>query len=430
VVTAVVHDSHAIQLVVDDAATHLVLTRAYREHGARIHAALVRRLHDLDLAEEALQEAMVAALERWRSGAPHDPAAWLVRTAFHKGVDRIRRARLDDRKRSEMALDADEELPDAEASLVDPFAGDDTLRLVFLCCHPALPFESQVALTLRTVSCLTTAEIARAFLVPEATMGQRLVRAKTKIREARIPFRTPDPEEIGERIDAVLAVVYLVFNEGYAATAGDDLVRADLCTEALRLARLVVDLVPESGPAAGLRALLLLTDARRAARVDTRGDVMLLDDQDRALWNREQTERGLAEVERAIRLGPPRHPYTLQAAIAAVHSRAARAEDTDWGQIVSLYELLRESAPSAIVEMNHAAAVAMRDGPAAGLALLDAHAGEGELQREHLYHAARADLLRRMGRRDEARAAYQRAAALVTNEPERRFLERRLRAMD
>jgi RNA polymerase sigma-70 factor (ECF subfamily) len=302
---------------------------------------------------------------------------------------------------------------------------DDTLRLLFLCCHPALPFDARVALTLRSVSCLTTTEIARAFLVPEVTMAQRLVRAKAKIRDAKIPFRTPDANEIGERIDAVLSVVYLVFNEGYAATAGESLVREDLCTEALRLARLLVDLVPESGPAAGLRALLLLTDARRIARVDASGDLVLLEDQDRSLWNAAQTERGLVEVERAIRLGPPRHPYTLQAAIAAVHARAARAEDTDWGDIVSLYDLLLEASPSPIVGLNRAVAIAMRDGPEAGLAILSTLESSGELRAEHLFHAARADLLRRAGKVAGAIDAYDRAIALVTNEPERRFLTRR-----
>jgi RNA polymerase sigma-70 factor (ECF subfamily) len=266
-------------------------------------------------------------------------------------------------------------------------------------------------------------------MMPEPTMAQRIVRAKAKIRDAKIPFRSPDASEIEERIDAVLSVVYLVFNEGYAATAGHALVREDLCTEALRLARLLVDLVPESGPCAGLRALLLLTDARRAARVDTNGDVVLLDEQDRSLWNREQTERGLAEVERAIRLGPPRHPYTLQAAIAAVHARAALAAETNWGEIASLYGLLRDVAPSPIVDLNHAVAVAMRDGPAAGLSLLDVIAVRRELDTEHLFHAARGDLLRRLGQKDLARAAYERALSLVTNEPERRFLQRRLAAM-
>jgi RNA polymerase sigma-70 factor, ECF subfamily len=411
---------------VADVPADLVLTRAVREHGARIHAALVRRLHDLDLAEDAFQDAVVAALEQWGDEPPRDATAWLVRTAFHKGVDRIRRKRLHDCKRDELAdaVDADAIL---SALPQDLLAGDDTLRLIFLCCHPALPFESQVALTLRTVSCLTTIEIARAFLVPEATMAQRIVRAKAKIRDARIPFRIPDDSEVDERIAAVLAVIYLVFNEGYAATAGSALVRDDLCTEALRLARLVVDLVPSSGPTAGLRALLLLTDARKAARVDANGDLVLLEDQDRSLWNREAIERGLAEVDRAIRLGPPRHPYTLQAAIAAVHARTGRAPDTDWVEIASLYELLRAASPSPIVEMNHAVAVAMRDGPSAGLALLEPLAKRSDLDRQHLFHAARAELLRRMDRYEEARRAYTRAASLATNEPERRFIERRLR---
>ena len=286
-------------------ASSTALTRAYREHGARMHAALVRRLHDLDLAEDALQEALVVAVERWGERPPDDAAAWLVRTAFNKAVDRIRRARIEQDRRNTIAAELDEPVGVDDLADTELFFHDDPLRLIFLCCHPALPFESQVALTLRTVSCLTTAEIARAFLVPEATMAQRIVRAKAKIRAAKIPFRTPDESEIAERIDAVLEVVYLVFNEGYAATAGQALVRDDLCTEALRLARLLVDLAPDSGPAAGLRALLLLTDARRAARVDAQGDVVLLEDQDRSLWNAEKIERGLSEVERAISSAPP-----------------------------------------------------------------------------------------------------------------------------
>ena len=405
-----------------------LLARAYREHGGRIHAALVRRFHDLDLAEDAVQEALVAALEQWGDRAPEQPVAWLVRTAFHKAIDRLRRGRIDREKKGIIADAGEPESVDAlEIASEDAlFQDDDALRLIFLCCHPALPFESQVALTLRTVSCLTTEEIARAFIVPEPTMAQRIVRAKAKIRDAKIPFRTPDESEIAERIDAVLSVVYLVFNEGYAATAGQSLVREDLCTEALRLARLLVDIAPTSGPCAGLRALLLLTDARRSARIDSRGDVVLLEDQDRSLWSREQTEWGLAEVERAIRLGPPRHPYTLQAAIAAVHARAERAEDTNWSEIASLYDLLAQAAPSPIVELNHAVAIAMSEGPLAGLSRLDAIAARGELDGEHLFHAARGDLLCRAGRVEEARAAYTRALALVTNEPERRFLERRL----
>jgi RNA polymerase sigma-70 factor (ECF subfamily) len=390
-----------------------------------MHGALVRRLHDLDLAEDALQEAMIAALEQWGAETPREPVGWLVRVAYHKAIDRIRRARLDQEKRGAVA-DAGDAPASYEPEAEDPLAQDDTLRLIFLCCHPALPFEGQVALTLRTVSCLTTAEIARAFLLPEATMAQRLVRAKAKIREAGIPFRTPDEAEVVERIDAALSVVYLVFNEGYAATAGDLLVRDDLCVEALRLARLLVDLVPTSGAAAGLHALLLLSHARRAARVDAAGDLVLLEDQDRALWSSAAIEQGVAEVARAIRLGPARHPYTLQAAIAAVHVEAARAEETRWNEIVSLYELLAVASPSPIVAMNHAVAVAMRDGPRAGLALLEGLARGGELEDEHLFHAARADLFRRAGQGSEAREAYARAAALVKNERERRFLERRL----
>jgi RNA polymerase sigma-70 factor (ECF subfamily) len=411
-----------------EARARRVLSESYRDHGARMHAALVRRVHDFDLAEDALHEAMIGALESWRVDVPRDPPAWLVRAALNKAIDRIRRSRLDADKRGELAHEVDAEASVPESALLgDPFAEDDRLRLMFLCCHPALPFDARVALTLRAVSCLSTGEIARAFLVPEATMAQRIVRAKARVREAKLPFRTPEPDEMDERIDAVLAVVYLVFNEGYAATAGAELVREDLCVEALRLARLLVDLAPASGPAAGLRALLLLTDARRAARVDASGDLVLLEDQDRALWNRDATDRGLAEVARAIRLGPARHPYTLQAAIAGVHAQAARSADTDWAQIVGLYEMLLDVAPSSIVALNHAVAAAMIEGAEAGLGRLDALAErEAELEREHLFHAARADLLRKLARADEARVAYRRALELAANEAERRFLSRRL----
>jgi len=395
------------------------LAQLFREHHGRALSTLIRVLGDWDIAEESLQEAFEAALVQWpASGVPDNPRAWLIRTARFKGIDRIRRQALFARKRGEIAAEL------LEATESEPPQEDDPLRLLFTCCHPALARDAQVALTLRTLGGLATEEIARAFLVPVATLAQRLVRAKSKIATARIPYRIPEREEWPERLDAVLSVVYLIFNEGYAATAGEALVRRDLCHEAIRLARLLVELAPEGEPL-GLLALLLLHDSRRDARTTAGGDVVLLEDQDRGRWDGAEIAEGVTLTEQALRLGPP-GAYALQAAIAAVHSEAPRAEDTDWRQIHLLYHELMRRAPSPVVALNHAVAVAMAHGPDAGLALIDGLSAAPELRDYHLLPAARADLLRRLGRRDEAADAYREALAKVGNEPERRFLQARL----
>jgi RNA polymerase sigma-70 factor (ECF subfamily) len=398
----------------------------YREESGRILATLIRLLGDFDLAEDVLQEAFAAALAQWPvEGTPAKPRAWIVATARHKAVDRLRRQTRFQAGRDELEwlarLEREVEPPDVPDGAVD----DDRLRLIFTCCHPALAVEAQVALTLRTLCGLTTEEIARAFLVPVPTMAQRLVRAKQKIRTAGIPYRVPPDEALAERLDAVLVTVYLVFNEGYAATSGDTLVRPDLCGEAIRLGRLLCRLMPARAEARALLALMLLHDSRRLARTDANGDLVLLADQDRSRWDRDQIREGGALATDALRDGGPGY-YTLQAAIAAVHARAPRAEDTDWGQIVALYDALLRLHPSPVVELNRAAAVAMADGPAAGLRLLDALEARGDLRGYHLLPASRADLLRRLERWPEAAAAYRRALALVANHPERRFLARRL----
>jgi len=401
--------------------------QVFKQERGRILATLIRVLGDIDLGEEALAAALEAALVQWPSeGTPANPRAWLIRAARNKAIDRMRRNALFEDKRAEMEAEAALEREDAALDFDDEVSvHDDRLRLIFTCCHPALAVEAQVALTLRTLCGLETEEIARAFLVPAPTMAQRLVRAKAKIRQAGIPYRVPDAEDLPARVDAVLAVVYLVFNEGYAATSGTALIRRELCAEAIRLGRLLVELLPAETEARGLLALMLLTDARRDARVDGAGEVVLLEDQDRARWDRDEIREGLALVEAALR-GGPAGSYALQAAIAGVHARAARADETDWREIAGLYAVLRAAHPSGVVALNHAAAVAMADGPEAGLRLMDALAADGALVGYHLLPAARADLLRRLGRLREAADAYREALALVGNDADRRFLERRL----
>jgi RNA polymerase sigma-70 factor (ECF subfamily) len=399
----------------------------YRADSRRVLATLIRLLGDFDLAEEALHAAFAAAVESWpKDGVPGNPRAWLVSTGRFKAIDSLRRRSRFDASQGEIAerLAADaEEAAGREAEDLE----DDRLRLIFTCCHPALTAHAQVALTLREVCGLTTEEIARAFLSGAPTVAQRIVRAKAKIRDAGIPYQVPSRAELPERLDAVLQVVYLVFNEGYSASSGDSLTRPDLSAEAIRLGRLLIELLPEP-EAEGLLGLMLLHESRRIARTSSDGDLILLDDQDRSLWNREQIAEGVALVERALssrRFGP----YTLQAAIAAVHAAAPTASATSWVEIVALYDVLLRADPSPVVELNRAVAVAMRDGPLAGLGLVDGILARGELGEYLFAHSARADLCRRLGRTAEARASYERALELTRQEQERRFLERRLREL-
>jgi len=402
----------------------------YRSESGRVLATLVRLLGDLDLAEEAMHEAFAAALESWpQTGIPDKPRPWLISTARFKAIDGMRRRARYDGKRRDFALYT--EAHSNETSLGgdedDEEIEDDRLRLIFTCCHPALPPEGQVALTLREICGLTTEEIARAFLVTPATLAQRIVRAKTKIRETPIPYEVPTPQELPQRLDAALQVIYLVFNEGYSAAAGAEVTRAELTGEAIRLGRLLAELQPEP-EVLGLLALMLLQESRRAARTSATGELILLEDQDRSLWNREQIGEGVALVEKALKsrcFGS----YTLQAAIAAVHAEAESVAVTDWRQIVALYNQLARIQPSPVVQLNRAVAIAMRDGPEAGLAHIDAVLEHGELANYYLAHSARADMFRRLGRTAEAKSSYERALALTQQEPERQFLQDRIRQL-
>jgi RNA polymerase sigma-70 factor (ECF subfamily) len=409
---------------VADARVREQIEALYRSDSRRVLATLIRLLGGFDAAEEAMHDAFTAALESWpNDGVPENPRAWLISTGRFKAIDRLRRG-----ARFNAALAAAAEQLEASAphasNIAEENLEDDRLRLIFTCCHPALSADARIALTLREVCGLETEEIARAFLIPAPTLAQRIVRAKGKIRDAQIPYQVPSRAELPDRLDAVLHVLYLVFNEGYSASSGESIIRHDLSAEAIRLGRLLNELLPEP-EAVGLLALMLLHDARRAARTSPAGELVLLDDQDRSLWNREQIHEGLALVKRALssrRFGP----YTLQAAIAAGHAEAPTAAATDWRQIVGLYDVLLRVEASPVVELNRAAAIAMRDGPEIGLALIDAILARGELADYHLAHSARADLCRRLGRTQEAIAAYECALALTTQAPERRFIERRL----
>jgi RNA polymerase sigma-70 factor (ECF subfamily) len=416
-----------------------VVERLFRSESGRSVATLIRAIGDFDVAEEAVQEAFAIARSTWpMRGIPDNPGAWITTTARNRAIDRLRRDRTGRAKVEALArleaLDAAAgrspfgEEGDDEMSAGVRAIPDDRLRLIFTCCHPALAPEARVALTLRTLGGLTTREIARAFLVPEPTVAQRLVRAKRKIRDAAIPYRVPPPDLWPERLDGVLAVVYLVFNEGYAATDAPSLVRSDLCEEAIRLGRFLAELMPDEPEVLGLLALMLLQHSRRSTRLGPSGELVLLEDQDRSRWDRRAIHEGVGLVRRALRTSAPDPgPYALQAAIAAVHAEAARGEDTDWPQIAALYGVLARVQPSPVVELNRAVAVAMADGPALGLARVERLAADGSLDGYHLLHSTRADLLRRLDRRAEAAAAYRRALALATNPVERAFLEARLR---
>ncbi len=398
----------------------------YHTESRRVLATLIRLLGDFDLAEDALHEAFRIALEQWpRDGVPANPRAWLVSTGRFKAIDALRRHARVDTSFEEVAERLDRDTRYA-VGLNDEDIEDDRLRLIFTCCHPALPTDARVALTLREVCGLTTEAIAHAFLTTPSTLAQRIVRAKAKIRDGRLPYEVPARNELPERLDTVLQVIYLVFNEGYSASSGESLTRPDLSGEAIRLGRLLVELLPES-EAIGLLALMLLHESRRVARVSPEGDLILLEEQDRSLWNREQITEGIALVRGALMSGRL-DQYTLQATIAAVHAAAPNFAATDWAQIVSLYDRLAQVASSPVVEINRAVAIAMCDGPAVGLALIDAILARGDLSDYHLAHSARADLCRRLGRTAEARASYQQALALAQQEPERRFLERRIAA--
>ena len=396
----------------------------YRSESRQVLATLIRLLGDFETAEEALHDAFAVAVEQWaRDGVPANPRAWLVSTGRFKAIDGIRRRARFDASLTELARQVESSTGEAE-TWDEESVEDDRLRLIFTCCHPALSPEAQVAMTMREVCGLTTEEIARAFLTKPTTVAQRIVRAKTKIRETHIPYEVPMEKELPDRLDAVLRIIYLVFNEGYSASSGSSLTRHDFSAEAIRLGRVLIELLPEP-EAMGLLGLMLLQDSRRAARTSPVGDLILLEDQDRSLWNRDQITEGVSLVQRALSMGQI-GAYTIQAAIASAHAQAPSAAATDWAQIVALYDLLLQAHPSPVVELNRAVAVAMRDSPSAGLTLIDAILAMRELENYHLAHAARADLCRRLGRMAEARTSYERALGLTQQEPERRFLEKRL----